>query len=99
MRHKTNTKNTQTPKNQLVMKQITLKNDYQVSQLLQSIASNIIDWKANTGESKAKTMILKDLLDLAIDIEKQTGIKAYQETSIKSLFLDVHYSSTNNFDL
>jgi hypothetical protein len=76
------------------MKQITLKNDYQVSQLLQSIASNIIDWKANTGESKAKTMILKDLLDLAIDIEKQTGIKAYQETSIKSLFLDVYYSNT-----
>jgi hypothetical protein len=81
------------------MKTITLKNDYQVSQLLQSIASNIIEWRSNTGESKAKTMILKDLLDLAIDIEKQTGIKAYQETSIKSLFLDVYHSNTNHLDI
>ena len=81
------------------MKTITLKNDYQVSQLLQSIAYNIIEWRSNTGESIAKTMILKDLLDLAIDIEKQTGIKAYQETSIKSLFLDVYHSNTNHLDI
>ena len=81
------------------MQTITLKNEYQVTQLLQSIASNIIDWKANTGESKAKAMILKDLLDLAIDIEKQTGVNAYQDTSIKSLFLDVYYSNTNQQDI
>ena len=81
------------------MKTITLKNDYQVGQLLQSIASNMLDFKSNATESKAKTMILKDLLDLAIDIEKQTGVKAYQETSIKSLFLDVYHSTTENFNL
>lgn len=81
------------------MKTITLKNDYQVSQLLQSIATNLIEWKHSTGESKAKTMIMQDLLNMAIEIEQQTGIKAYQETSIKSLFLDIYHSTTQNFDI
>lgn len=81
------------------MTTITLKSDYQVKQLLQSIAANIMDFKERGSESKAKTMILKDLLNMAIDIEEQTAIKAYQNTSIKSLFLDIYYSTTHNFDL
>lgn len=80
------------------MNTITLKSDYQVRQLLQSIASNLLDFRERGTESKAKTMILKDLLNMAIDIEEQTSIKAYENTSIKSLFLDVYNTDINDFN-
>lgn len=72
------------------MTTITLTNEYQVKQILQSIAANIMDFKANVSNSKAKDMILKDLLDLAINIEDQTSIKTYDSTSIRQVITPIY---------
>lgn len=72
------------------MTTITLTNEYQVKQILQSIAANIMDFKANVSNSKAKDMILRDLLDLAINIEDQTSIKTYESTSIRQVITPIY---------
>ena len=72
------------------MTTITLTNEYQVKQILQSIAANIMDFKANVSNSRAKDMILRDLLDLAINIEDQTSIKTYDSTSIRQVITPIY---------
>lgn len=67
------------------MKTITLKNEFEVKSLLLSIASNVIEWKRNEKNNTIDA-IIKDLVNLAIDIENQTNVKTFEKNSIASVF-------------
>ena len=71
------------------MQTITLKNTYQVEQLLQSIATNIIEIKKINDESETNIKIAKQLIDLATSIENQTGILTFQSVAMSTLFADI----------
>ena len=73
------------------MKKITL-DDYQVRQVLQSIAANVIEWEERAKNAEihhTARSIQKDLLETAISIEKQTNIKTYQAVSISTVFANI----------
>lgn len=67
------------------MKTITLKNEFEVKSVLLSIASNVIEWKEREKNSTTD-LIIKDLVNLAIDIENQTNVKTFEKNSIASVF-------------
>lgn len=68
------------------MKTITLKNEFEVKSVLQSIASNVLQWKALDNAPEVSKEIIKDLIKLAVNIETQTNVKTYDQISIQSVF-------------
>jgi len=71
------------------MYQINLTDENQVKQVLLSIGSNILEWKSEKMDCiDAKKQVLRNLIGLALDIEKQTNIKTYESMSIATMFAD-----------